>query len=61
VPGSGGRTLVAVGLSGTDISRDGGRTWMQVDTVAYNSVAFGSRAAGWAVGPKGRIGLWKGR
>jgi photosystem II stability/assembly factor-like uncharacterized protein len=61
VPGTEGRTLVAVGLSGTDISRDGGRTWMQVDSVAYNSVAFASATAGFAVGPKGRIGLWKSR
>jgi photosystem II stability/assembly factor-like uncharacterized protein len=61
MPGTRGRTLVAVGLSGTDISRDGGRTWAQVDTVAYNSVAFGSATAGFAVGPKGRIGFWKGR
>lgn len=60
VPGSKGRTLVAVGLSGTDVSRDGGRTWTQVDTVAYNSVAFASRRVGVAVGPKGRIALWRG-
>jgi photosystem II stability/assembly factor-like uncharacterized protein len=61
VPGTNGRTLVAVGLSGTDVSRDGGRTWTQVDSAAYNSVAFASAKAGFAVGPKGRIGLWKGR
>jgi photosystem II stability/assembly factor-like uncharacterized protein len=61
VPGSKGRSLVAVGLSGTDVSRDGGMTWAQVDTVGYNSVAFASRTMGVAVGPKGRIGLWTGR
>jgi photosystem II stability/assembly factor-like uncharacterized protein len=61
VPGSRGRTLVAVGLSGTDVSRDGGHTWTQVDTVAYNSVAFASPTVGVAVGPKGRIGRWRER
>jgi photosystem II stability/assembly factor-like uncharacterized protein len=59
VPGGNGRVLVAVGLSGTDVSRDGGRTWAQVDSVAYNSVAFGSARAGFAVGPKGRIARWR--
>lgn len=59
VPGTEGRTLVAVGLSGTDISRDGGLSWRQVEGVAYNSVQFASPAAGWAVGPKGRIGAWR--
>jgi photosystem II stability/assembly factor-like uncharacterized protein len=55
VPGTNGRTLVTVGLSGTDISRDGGRTWMQTDTVAYNSVIFASADAGYAAGPRGRV------
>jgi photosystem II stability/assembly factor-like uncharacterized protein len=59
VPGSNGRSLVAVGLSGTDVSRDGGRTWSQVDTVGYNSVAFASRGVGMAVGPRGRIAVWR--
>lgn len=58
VPGSNGRTLVAVGLTGTDLSRDGGATWMAVDSVAYNSVAFAADGSGWAVGPKGRIARW---
>jgi photosystem II stability/assembly factor-like uncharacterized protein len=58
VPGTGGRMLVAVGLSGTDVSRDGGATWSSVDSVAYNSVGFASASRGWAVGPKGRIARW---
>jgi photosystem II stability/assembly factor-like uncharacterized protein len=58
VPGTRGRTLVAVGLTGTDESRDGGMTWTHVDSTAYNSVAFASEDAGWAVGPKGRIARW---
>ena len=52
----GGHALVAVGLTGTDLSRDRGGSWMRVDTTAYNSVAFATRSVGWAVGPKGRIG-----
>ena len=55
LPGSNGRKLVAVGLSGTDISSDAGLTWTQIDTVPYNSVVFASETAGYAVGPKGRV------
>lgn len=58
VPGVSSHALVAVGLSGTDLSRDRGGSWMRVDTTAYNSVAFATRSVGWAVGPKGRIGKW---
>ena len=60
-PRSPGRRLIAVGLTGTDTSRDGGRSWATTDSVAYNSVALvaeGRRCVrGWAVGPKGRIGM----
>ncbi|HSQ29049.1 MAG TPA: hypothetical protein VLN49_04325 [Gemmatimonadaceae bacterium] len=58
IPGTGGRSLVAVGLAGTARSADGGETWTMIDTVAYNSVAFASRDVGWAVGPQGRIARW---
>ena len=58
VPGTNGRSLVAVGLAGTAQSTDGGESWKMVDTVAYNSVAFASRTDGWAAGPRGRIGKW---
>jgi photosystem II stability/assembly factor-like uncharacterized protein len=60
VPGARGTSLVAVGLTGTDESRDGGATWTPVDSTAYNSVGFASEAFGWAVGPKGRIARWVG-
>ena len=60
VPGTRANTLVAVGLTGTDVSVDGGATWKSVDSTAYNSVAFASSSAGWAVGPKGRIARWSG-
>jgi photosystem II stability/assembly factor-like uncharacterized protein len=58
VPGIPARTLVAVGSSGTDVSRDRGATWASVDTMAYNSVAFATTTGGWAVGPAGRIARW---
>ena len=58
VPDIAGRVLVALGLSGTDLSRDNGATWTSVDTVAYNSVRFATTRRGWAVGPKGRIAQW---
>ena len=62
VPGTDGHLLVAVGTSGSDYSRDGGETWIPIDTVSYNSVAFaaGAAAAGWAVGPNGRVAKWRG-
>jgi photosystem II stability/assembly factor-like uncharacterized protein len=60
VPGTRANTLVAVGLTGTDVSVDGGATWKNVDSTAYNSVVFASSSAGWAVGPKGRIARWTG-
>ena len=46
---------IAVGTSGSDISRDGGRTWTRFDTGAYNAISFVSSKAGWAVGPKGAV------
>ena len=58
VPRTNGRQLVVVGLTGTDVSHDGGATWMPVDSLAYNSVAFAADGSGWAVGPKGRIARW---
>jgi photosystem II stability/assembly factor-like uncharacterized protein len=58
VPGTSGRSLVAVGLAGTATSNDGGEGWAMIDTVAYNSVAFASHDDGWAAGPKGRIAKW---
>jgi hypothetical protein len=58
VPGT--RALVAVGPSGTSYSGDGGRSWMPVDTVAYNTVAFAAPDAGWAAGRDGRVARWVG-
>lgn len=53
--------VVAVGLAGTALSRDGGESWSMVDTVAYNGVAFVSAVEGWAVGPRGKVARWRGR
>lgn len=53
VPGSPGPTLVAVGTSGSDLSRDGGRSWTRMDTLPLNTVAW--KGGGWAVGPQGRV------
>ncbi|MDB4877237.1 MAG: glycosyl hydrolase [Gemmatimonadetes bacterium] len=58
LPGTSGRSLVAVGLGGTARSSDGGQSWAMVDSVAYNSVAFATRDDGWAAGPGGRIARW---
>lgn len=54
VHGSGGFTLVAVGTSGSDFSKDGGENWAVLDQENYNSVSFAA-GAGWAAGPRGRI------
>jgi photosystem II stability/assembly factor-like uncharacterized protein len=55
IPGLRQPALVAVGPRGADVSHDDGRTWARLDTLAYWSIGFASRASGWAVGPAGRI------
>jgi photosystem II stability/assembly factor-like uncharacterized protein len=56
IPGTGGSSLVTVGPSGSDYSRNGGESWMSIGKEGYNSIAFANSArAGWAAGPKGRI------
>jgi photosystem II stability/assembly factor-like uncharacterized protein len=54
VPGRVGM-LFAAGPKGLDYSVDDGQSWTSLDTLSYWSVAFGSSASGWAVGPGGRI------
>lgn len=49
--------LVAVGLAGTFVSADSGRTWAHADTVAMNAVRFAG-SAGFAAGPRGRVARW---
>ena len=55
VPGGRSATLVAVGLAGTAVSRDDGRTWGIVDTTALHAVSVAAPGVAWAVGPAGRI------
>jgi len=54
------RVWVASGTSGSDISRDGGKTWTQFDDGAFHALDALSSQAAWAVGPKGRIAKFRG-
>jgi photosystem II stability/assembly factor-like uncharacterized protein len=49
---------VAVGTSGSHVSRDDGATWTPADRENYNSVGFIPTGEGWAVGPTGRIAVF---
>jgi photosystem II stability/assembly factor-like uncharacterized protein len=56
VPGSGQPTLVAVGPGGSDLSTDGGQTWMPLGSLGFNAVGFfGPINGGWGVGEDGII------
>jgi photosystem II stability/assembly factor-like uncharacterized protein len=46
---------IAVGLAGTAVSHDGGKTWAALDRAPFNAVAFSDPNTGWAAGPKGTI------
>jgi len=48
--------LVAVGLAGTFVSRDGGDSWARTDTVALNSVRCAGQRC-FAAGPRGRVAV----
>ena len=54
VPGF-GSTIVAVSPKGADLSRDDGRTWSRVDSLAYWGIGFAPGGTGWLTGPRGRI------
>ena len=49
------KAWIAVGTGGSDISRDGGSSWVRVDSGVYNAVSYP-----WAVGPKGQMARWGG-
>jgi photosystem II stability/assembly factor-like uncharacterized protein len=55
VPGTQGRTLVAVGPTGSDVSHDGGESWRPLETTGFNAVQFAGPTAGWAVGDDGLV------
>lgn len=48
-------TIIAVGSSGSDISRDGGKSWQNLDKENYNSVQAKGENAVWAVGANGLV------
>ncbi len=45
---------VATGTSGTDVSRDGGKSWKNIGA-GFNALSFTSNGVGWAVGANGAI------
>lgn len=51
---TGGNSLVAVGPTGSDYSRDGGRTWTAFDTGDFDGVQRAGDGTVWASGPDGR-------
>jgi photosystem II stability/assembly factor-like uncharacterized protein len=53
------RTIIAVGTNGTDISRDGGKTWKKSGDENLNTVAEKGKTAVWAVGPNGMVAKFK--
>jgi photosystem II stability/assembly factor-like uncharacterized protein len=50
------KAWIAVGTSGSDVSYDGGKTWMAFDPGPFNAIASASSGETWTAGPKGRIG-----
>jgi photosystem II stability/assembly factor-like uncharacterized protein len=52
---------IAVGTNGSDISRDGGRTWTPLDGTAFNAIQFAPSGVAFAVGARGRVARLKDR
>lgn len=46
---------IAVGTTGSDLSRDGGRTWLPLDDMAFNAIQFAASGVAFAVGGRGRV------
>ena len=59
MPGTGNKSLVALGTAGTAMSSDGGQNWVMADTLSHNAFAFASKNVGFAAGDRGRISKWK--
>ncbi|GAC1470661.1 MAG: hypothetical protein NVSMB9_15990 [Isosphaeraceae bacterium] len=60
VPGTQGRTLVALGPTGSDVSVDGGEDWRPSGTSGFHAVSFAGPRAGWAVGDDGLVAKFDG-
>lgn len=54
VPGR-SATAVAVGLNGSDVTRDGGLTWTRIDNGSFDSVACAADGTCWASGVQGTV------
>ncbi|MDP9220155.1 MAG: oxidoreductase, partial [Actinomycetota bacterium] len=54
VPGS-RATVIAVGPTGSDVSRDAGRTWTGFDTASYDVVQCAAGGGCWASGDAGAV------
>ena len=50
-----GHTAVAVGISGSDVSYDGGLTWTKFDGTSLDTVDCANLNACWAAGANGRV------
>ncbi|MEN3308012.1 MAG: hypothetical protein V7603_4214 [Micromonosporaceae bacterium] len=48
-------TAIAVGPTGSDLTRDGGRTWTRFDTGSFDAVSCAADGACWASGEHGRV------
>ncbi len=49
------KNLIAVGSSGSDVSKDAGKTWKNIDKENYNAVSAKGKNAIWAVGANGLV------
>jgi photosystem II stability/assembly factor-like uncharacterized protein len=56
VPGT-AATAIAVGLTGSDISSDGGRNWTTFATGQFDTVSCAADGACWASGDRGRVAV----
>ncbi len=53
LPGMAGKSLIAVGPTGSEISKDAGETWERLGKLGFDSVVIGEGA--WASGEGGRV------
>jgi photosystem II stability/assembly factor-like uncharacterized protein len=62
IPGSEPPALLAVGPTGSNLSRDDGKHWSSLGTEGFHALSLaGHENAGWAVGDDGRIARLTGR